>query len=288
MRIDTHQHFWRYDPQRYAWIEPGSPLARDFAPEQLRPELAAAGVSGTLLVEARGHLEETERLLRIAEAQPFALGVVGWLPLVDAGIEGLVERYGEGTKLRAVRNAIAFEPDPDYMFRPDFNRGIVALARRDLTYDLLFTPDDLSRAPRFVDRHPNQRFVLDHLAKPLVREGRLEPWKREIVELARRQNVYCKLSGLVTEADPERWKPADLAPYLDTVLEAFTPERLMFGSDWPVVTLATTYGGWVSTLQQAIAPLSAAEKARIWAGTAREAYALADALPALAGASTDR
>lgn len=273
-RIDTHQHFWKYDPKIHPWIQPRSEVARDFTPEDLRPVLAKAGVAATLVVESWSSTQETDRLLRIAKDHSWVVGVVGWLPLVEATISELVARYAANPKMRGVRHAVVAEPDPKFLQRPDFNRGVRALTGAGLSYDLLVVPRNLPAALPFVDAHPNQRFVLDHLAKPLVRDGQLEPWRKHFTELAKRPNVYCKLSGLVNEANHTSWTPKQLQPYLEVALEAFTPHRLMFGSDWPMCLMASSYQRWTETLANALRALSASERSRIWAGTAREAYQL--------------
>lgn len=277
-RIDTHQHFWTYSVENYPWIDPASVVARDFQPAELAPQLEAAGIDGTLTVEARSHVGETEALLEFARTTPFIRGVVGWLPLVDAGVGDLIHRYAENPKLRGLRHAILAEADPDFMFREDFNRGISLLHRAGrgagLRFDLLLAPGNLGRASTFVDRHPNQVFILDHFAKPFIRDGLVEPWATELRELARRPNVFCKVSGLVTEANLTSWQPSDLRPYLDVALDAFTPDRLMFGSDWPMCLLATSYGGWLGTVHDWVSELSRHERNRILGETALEAYGL--------------
>jgi L-fuconolactonase len=226
------------------------------------------------VVEARSQIAETEDLLTFAESASFIRGAVGWLPLVDPTVGDLIERCGANPKLRGLRHAIAAEADPDFMFREDFNRGVSRLERANLRFDLLLVPALLGRASAFVDAHPHQIFVLDHLAKPRIAERQLEPWATELRELAKRSNVYCKVSGLVTEADPRGWTPGDLRPYLDAALEAFTPRRLMFGSDWPMCLVATTYGRWLATARDWAGALSSDERDRIFGGTAVEAYGL--------------
>jgi L-fuconolactonase len=274
VRIDGHQHFWRYDAQNYSWIDPASAVARDFVPADLEPELAAGGIQGTVVVEARSQIAETEALLAYAEQTSFVRGIVGWLPLVDSGVGELIERYAANAKLRGLRHAIAAEADAEFMFRQDFNSGVAHLAGAGLRFDLLLIPPLLRRASSFVDAHPRQIFILDHFAKPLIRDRRLEPWATDLRELAKRPNVYCKVSGLVTEADHQNWTPADLRPYLDVALDAFTPRRLMFGSDWPMCLLATTYDRWLATAHDWAASLSSDEQDRIFGGTAIEAYGL--------------
>jgi L-fuconolactonase len=273
-RVDAHQHFWTYGAEDYPWIDPTSAVAREFGPADLAPLLEAGGIVGTVCVEARAQVAETQALLGFAARARFVRGVVGWLPLVDPTVGGLIERYSSDRALRGLRHAIAAEPDPDFMLRADFNEGVARLERAGLRFDLLLVPGNLSRAPAFVDRHPHQIFVLDHLAKPFIREQKREPWTTELRELARRPNVYCKLSGLVNEANQQSWTPGDLVPYLDVALEAFTPRRLMFGSDWPMCLLATTYPQWLATAHTWAASLSADEQGRIFGATAIEAYGL--------------
>jgi L-fuconolactonase len=274
-RIDTHQHFWTYEPENYTWIGPDmSALRRDFTPDELEPQLRAAGIEGTIAVEARGHIEETDNLLRIAGQIDFVRGVVGWLPLTDPGVETLLDEYTRHPKLKGLRHWMGADTDLSYMSSEALHRGVFLLEPLGLSYDLMLWPPQLASVPRFVDRHPNQLFILDHFAKPYIRDGQLEPWRTELRELARRPNVYCKLSGLTTEADLARWTLADLQPYFHAALEAFSPGRLMFGSDWPVCTLGTSYSRWVETVQALTAPLTPIERERIMGGTAVEAYRL--------------
>lgn len=276
-RIDTHQHFWAYSSEQYSWIGPElACLQRDFGPEDLEPLLQQSKIDGTVLVEARGALSETERLLTIASEMKLALGVVGWVPLAEPGVEAHLERYTDHPKFRGVRHAIGAESDPDYLFGEVFNRGVRALKRFGLSYDLCFWPGLLDRAIRFVDQHPDQIMILDHCAKPFIADGKMSPWREEIKRLAERPNVYCKLSGLATEATSSLWQE-QIPQYLDVVLEAFGPSRLLFGSDWPVCTLATEYAGWCNAIESWLKPLSEGERARIWSGTAVEVYRLSGA-----------
>jgi L-fuconolactonase len=227
-----------------------------------------------LLVEARAHLDETDRLLRIAHDTPFVRGVVGWLPIRDEQAPELIARYVARGGLCGVRHWVGPADDVESLFEPALGRGIALLTQADLTFDLMPWPPQLGPVSRFVDAHPAQRFVLDHLAKPYVARGELSPWREQLRELSRRPNVYCKLSGLTTEARRDAWTPEHLRPYLDAALEAFSPHRLLFGSDWPVCTLATGYSRWLETIERWLEPLSAAERDRILGGTAIEAYRL--------------
>jgi L-fuconolactonase len=249
-------------------------LRRDFLPADLQAEIRDAGVGGVISVQARQSIEETEWLLDLAARHEFIRGVVGWAPLTDPRVEGALGPLSARPKLRAVRHILQSEPDENYVLREDFNAGIGVLERFGLSYDILIFERHLPQTIRLVDRHPNQVFVLDHIAKPRIREQALSPWRENLSELARRENVYCKLSGLVTEAHYQNWTEESLQPYIDTVLEAFGPRRVMFGSDWPVCLLAASYAQWLGIVSKAIAGLSAAERARILGETAIEAYKL--------------
>jgi len=273
--IDAHHHLWRYSPLEYSWIDDGmTSLRRDFLLADLERELAVAGVDGTVAVQARQTLEETDWLLSVAEGSRLLRGVVGWAPIASRDFPVILDRLKSDKKLKGLRHVIQGESDDNYINRPDFNRGIKALAETGLVYDILIFEKHLAATIEFVDRHPNQVFVLDHIAKPPIRDSVLKPWKRNISELARRTNVCCKLSGLVTEAGWSTWSDADLRPYVDVVLDAFTPKRLMFGSDWPVCLLAATYERWFESLSRSINQLSPTEKGGIMGGNAIKIYHL--------------
>lgn len=251
-------------------------LRRDFLPADLERELAGVGVDGAVAVQARQTLEETDWLLSLAEDSPLLRGVVGWAPIARDDFSAELDRLKSRRKLKGLRHVVQDEPDDNFINRPDFNRGIKMLEGSSLVYDILIFERHLPAAIQFADRHPNQVFVLDHIAKPRIRERVMEPWKQNISELARRPNVYCKLSGLVTEADWSTWSEADLRPYVDVVLEAFTPARLMFGSDWPVCLLASSYRKWLEATRHLTGQLSATEKERVLGTTACEVYHLQD------------
>ncbi len=273
--IDSHHHFWRYDPAEYAWIgDAMSLIRRDFLPGDLAPEIRTAGLDGVVSVAARQSLEETRALLDHARHHEFIRGVVGWAPLVEADIADTLAGLAADQKLRGVRHVLQGEPDDRFMLRADFNRGIAALRPLGLAYDLLIFERHLPTTIEFVDRHPEQIFVLDHLAKPRIKDDLLQPWANNLRELARRPNVYCKISGMVTEADFTRWTEAQLRPYFTVALEAFGPARLMFGSDWPVCLVACGYTRWHTLVRSWTQALSAAEQARIFGETAVEAYGL--------------
>jgi L-fuconolactonase len=274
--IDAHLHVWRYLPPGPAWMGDGlGVLRRDFLIDDLRDVTAEAGVTGAIVVEAERTIAETEWLSKVAVSDDLICGVVGWAPLASPGVTLELEKIAAHPKMKAVRHPIHDELDDDFVLREDFNRGIAELKKFDLGYDILIFEKHLPQTIQFVDRHPDQIFILDHVAKPRIRERVLDPWCDNIRELALRPNVYCKISGMVTEGDWDTWSEEELSPYIDVVLEAFTPKRLMFGSDWPVVTLASSYQRWIGTVRAAIAQLSSAERDWILAKTAIEAYRLA-------------
>jgi L-fuconolactonase len=243
MHIDAHQHFWVYDPGEYDWIDDSmSALRRNFLPDELKSELDQSGFQGCVAVQVRQTIEETRWLLKLAAASPFILGVVGWVDLLSPQIRSQLETVAGNPKLVGVRHVVQSEPDDRFLLRTDFLRGVSILEEFDLAYDILIYTKHLPVATEFVQRFPRQRFVLDHVAKPPIKSGSLQPWTEGIRTLAAFPNVFCKLSGLVTEADWNHWKPEHMAPYLDVAFEAFGPQRLMIGSDWPVCTVAASYG----------------------------------------------
>jgi len=274
-RIDAHHHLWHYDPVEYGWIDGTmSVLKRDFLPSDLEKEIRAAAIGGTVAVQARQTLEETKWLLSQARSAPFLRGVVGWAPIASATFPEELEGLRQDPKLKGLRHVIQDESDPQFMNGAEFNRGIATLTASGLVYDILIFERQLSAAISFVDRHPKQVFVLDHVGKPRIGARVLDPWRSQIAELARRKNVYCKLSGMVTEANWSSWRVEDLRPYFDVVLGAFGPERMMYGSDWPVCLLAANYGRWCGTVDTLIEPLSKTEKEMILGGTATAVYSL--------------
>lgn len=238
--LDAHQHFWRYDPAQYPWIKPGSVLARDFLPDHLKILLEQSGFDRCIAVQARQTLEETRWLLQLARAHPFIAGVVGWVDLRSKEAAAQLASLTD-PKFVGVRHVVQDEPDDRFLLRDDFQAGIQALHSFGLAYDLLLYPKQLPAAIELVRRFPLQTFVLDHMAKPLVRDQIIEPWREQIQELARAGNVSCKISGLVTEAAWQTWRKEDFRPYLETVWKAFGEDRLMLGSDWPVCLLSADY-----------------------------------------------
>jgi L-fuconolactonase len=242
MRIDAHQHFWRYNADEYGWIDDSmASLRRDFGPADLKLVMDAAGFHGSVAVQARQSLEETRWLLELAASSPLILGVVGWVDLRFPDVRKQLQQFAANPKLVGVRHIVQSEPDDRFLLQSDFLRGIGLLEEFDLTFDILIYPRHLPVAAEFVRHFPRQRFVLDHLAKPLIKSGSIHPWEERMRQLAQFPNVYCKLSGMVTEADWQSWKPEHMKPYLDIAFDCFGPERLMIGSDWPVCTVAASY-----------------------------------------------
>ncbi len=242
MRIDAHQHFWIYNPDEYAWIDDSmDAIRRNFLPPDLDPELENNGFGGSVTVQTRQTLEETRWLLELAEQNPAILGVVGWVDLCSANVKSQLREFAKNPRLIGVRHIVQAEADDRFLLRHDFLRGIALLEEFDLAYDILIYTRHLPVAAEFVERFPRHRFVLDHVAKPPIKTGEIEPWATGIRRLAQFPNVFCKLSGLVTEADWEHWNPEQITPYLDIAFESFGPRRLMIGSDWPVCMVAASY-----------------------------------------------
>jgi len=273
--IDAHHHLWRYVPEDFPWIGSSmEALRRDCLPSEFEAIARAEGIAGTVVVQARQTTAETEWLAELAAGSELIRGVVGWAPLASPSAAHELEYLSGLSKVKGMRHVLHDEPDPFYMLGDDFNRGIALLKHYGLTYDLLIFESHLPESIQFVDRHPNQIFIVDHIAKPSIRERLLSPWRENLRELSLRQNVYCKISGMITEAKWDSWSGEDLAPFFETVFEAFTPRRTMFGSDWPVVTLAGSYSVWLQTVKNAIRSFSQSEQQRFLAGTAVEVYAL--------------
>lgn len=264
MKIDTHQHFWKYNDRDYVWMSAGmDKLRKDHLPTDLLPLIDAAGISATVAVQARQCLEESTWLLQLADKYPFIRGVVGWVDLSSDRVVEQLEQFAQHPKFRGVRHVVHDEPDDQFMLRESFLDGLSRLKRFGLTYDLLLFPRHLPIACGVIKRFPDQPFVLDHIAKPPVRAGEIEPWTRDLKRLAAFPNVFCKLSGLVTEATWDSWKAQDFEPYLDVVLNSFGPHRLMIGSDWPVCTLAADYASVIRMESGYIGKLSADEQRAI-------------------------
>jgi L-fuconolactonase len=274
-RIDSHHHLWKYSPADYPWIsEDMKSIRQDFLIPELKQTMQIAKIDGVVTVQARQSLFETDWLLELASQNDCIRAVVGWVPLTDPAVGSHLEKYWHYPKLKAVRHVLQDEPDDLFILREDFNRGVSQLEDVGFSYDILIFERHLPQTIEFVDRHPTQVFILDHIAKPKIKSQALSPWRERMRELAQRENVYCKLSGIVTEADWNTWTENDLRPFIDAVLECFGPKRLMFGSDWPVSLLACTYEKWIEVVQRSTASLSSSERDRLLGGTAKEAYRL--------------
>ena len=272
MKLDSHQHFWSYDAAQYPWIPAGSPLHRDWLPEDLAPLLAASGLDGCIAVQARQTVEESRWLLALADRAAIVRGVVGWVDLRSEKVGAQLAELARHPKFRGVRHVVQDEPDADFMLGAEFQRGIGALHQFGLTYDILIFPKQLPAAIALARKFPDQPFVLDHIAKPPVKDGVLSPWREQIRELAKTPNVSCKVSGMVTEANWSGWKPADFAPFLDVVLNAFGVDRLMYGSDWPVCLLAGSYQQVHGLAGDFTKSFSPADQAKFFGGNAAKFY----------------
>jgi L-fuconolactonase len=277
--IDSHQHFWKLSqpaPFDYSWLNAPqlAKIKRDYLPEHLAQLIQQTGVQKTIFVQTQHNLDENRWVLREAERHDFIVGVVGWVDLASPACEEQLLEFEEHPKFVGIRHVTHDEPDDDFILRADVLRGIAVLERYDMPFDMLFFVKHLQHAQTLAERFPNLTLVLDHLSKPRIKEQRLDDWVTNFRAAARYPNVICKLSGMVTEADWANWKPADLRPYVQEALEAFGPERLMFGSDWPVCELAASYHEVYDALNEVLGPISAAERAAIFGETAARVYKL--------------
>ncbi|NRB74138.1 MAG: amidohydrolase family protein [Verrucomicrobiales bacterium] len=275
MRIDSHHHFWNYDPVEYEWIGEGMDvLKRDFGPADLGKVAKATKMDGFVSVQARQTVEETEWLCGLAEDSPLIKGVVGWVPLADAEVENVLESV-TSPWLKGIRHVVQGEPDPEFILGEEFNRGVSLLGAFGLVYDVLIFGKQLPASIRFVDQHPDLPMVLDHIAKPVISEASFDQqWEKDFREIAKRENLVCKFSGVVTEVRDKGWSKDLIRPYWEVALEAFGPGRLMFGSDWPVCLLKADYEAWVATVGSLMNELSADEQADIMGRNAMRVYAL--------------
>lgn len=274
-RVDAHQHFWKFDPVRDTWINDSMKrIQRDFYPQDLKPLLDANDLDACVAVQADQSVAETEFLLSLAWQYPFIKGIVGWIDLQARDIAAQLEQSAHNKVLKGFRHVLQGEKQRDFMLRPAFLRGIKALQPYGYTYDILVYPDQLPFVKKFVARFPDQPFVVDHLAKPYIKTHDIEGWQKDIREIAAYPNVYCKVSGMVTEADWEMWKEADLVPYIDVIVEAFGTQRLMFGSDWPVCLVAAEYQQVVGVVKTYFAAFTKAEQEQVFGTTATKFYKL--------------
>lgn len=276
--VDAHQHFWDPATAVYPWMtDELAAIRRRFGPDDLRPLIADAGVSRTVLVQTRSSFPETLEFLSTAASTDFVAGVVGWVDLSDRSIDDVLAGLKDGPTGRwlvGIRHQTHDEPDPEWLIRPDILRGLRAVARAGLSYDLVIRSRELPASIALAAAVPDLRLVVDHIAKPEISRGRMEPWAERMSALAALPNVTCKLSGMVTEADWASWKAADLRPYVDRILEWFGPGRLMFGSDWPVCLLAASYQQVVQALDEMLEGLTPAERSETFGGTATRVYGL--------------
>lgn len=277
-RIDAHQHFWKFDPVRDNWINSDmSVIARDFLPNDLLPLLQRNNIDGTVVVQTC-HMDEDNRfMLELTEQHSFIKGVVGWVNLQSIKVEDKLKYYHERyPKMKGFRHVLQADPDDRLMLRDSFKNGISLLDKYNFTYDILIYPKHLKYAAQLVAEFPDQKFVVDHLAKPHIKTGEIDSWKRDIEALSKNLNVYCKVSGMLTEADWHSWKTEDFMPYLDTVFNAFSINRVIYGSDWPVCKLAGGYNRAMEILQIYTSRFSEKEQEQFYGGNAIEFYSLTE------------
>lgn len=276
VKIDAHQHFWKYDPIRDGWITPEMhTIQRDFLPGDLQPILQQNGIDGCVLVQVDQSLDENDYLLQLAAENDFIKGVIGWIDLRHPDVEQRLEYYKRNPKLKGFRHILQGEHDRALMLKPSFKRGIALLERYGYTYDILIYPDQLGYTQEFVAAFPGQPFVLDHIAKPHIKDRYItDEWKAAIRAVAAHPNLYCKISGMVTEADWAHWKPEHFRVYLDTIVEAFGVNRIMYGSDWPVCLVAASYQQVLQIVQDYFAPFNETDKAAFFGGNAINFYKL--------------
>lgn len=273
--IDSHHHLWHYNETEYGWISEDTVIRRSFEYAELDALLETSEIKGAIAVQARCHLKENNYLLKQASQSKTIQGVVGWVDLKSMDVDAQLDRYANNATFKGVREIIQGEPDEKFLTHADFQNGIRALTRRGLTYDVLIYQEQIESATRFIDEHPNQTFVLDHGAKPKIKIRQFpENWEKNIREMAKRDHLVCKLSGLVTEVRDKEWNVESLRRYVDVLLDAFGPSRLMFGSDWPVCLLASQYSRWIDAVCECIAHLSETEQNAILTQTATDFYSL--------------
>jgi len=271
--VDSHQHFWQVGRFDYPWMTPKvEVLCQDYLPPALEPILNRCGVEQTILVQASNSVAETRWLLSLADHNPFIAGVVGWVDLQADDFDRQLDEFMTHSKFKGVRHLVESEPADDWLAQPNVIRGLHGLETRRLSYDLLVHTKHLKYVARVANECPGLRLVVDHLAKPPIANGEIDEWRREVGKLAAYENVWCKLSGLVTEADQDHWRVSDLRPYVETAFQCFGPRRMMFGSDWPVCLLAASYERVVETAQSLGAELNAADRDRVFSRNATEFY----------------
>ncbi len=273
MNIDSHQHFWVYNKNEYDWI-PEESIRRDFLPTDLEPILASNNFDGTIAVQARQSEEETNWLLQLAAENDIIKGVVGWIDLQEENVKDRITYYKQSPLLKGFRHIVQAEPDDRFMLRPNFLRGINELYKAGIPYDILIFPKQLPAALELVKKFPEHDFVIDHIAKPNIKDAEIDFWKSGIHSFKAFENVRCKLSGMVTETNFSKWRPSDFTPYLDHIIDTFGPKRLMIGSDWPVCKLSGEYGPVMNIVKDYITKLSSSEQEQILGETASNFYKL--------------
>lgn len=273
MIVDTHMHFWKYNKKRDAWMDDMKVLQEDYLPVHAAPMLRRNGVDGVVAVQADQSELETHFLVELSKTHDIIKGVVGWIDLQNDNIEERLQYFSQYAAIRGWRHVVQGEPD-DFLLRPDFQRGVAAIQPYGYTYDILIYPRQLKAALEFVSKFPDQPFVIDHCAKPEIRNQKIDDWKSQMQAIAQHPNVYCKLSGLFTEAKIKSWSPGDFYPYLDVVTEAFGTERIMFGSDWPVILYSGAYVQWKSLLEKYFETYTTEEKENIFGLNAERFYKL--------------
>lgn len=275
MTIDSHQHFWNYEPVKHEWIDDSmSVIRRDFRPSDLAKVYADNAIDGCVAVQADQTTEETDFLLKLSQENNFIKGVVGWVDLRANNIDNVLSHYSQFDKLKGFRHVVQGEPDHNFLLRPNFLNGISKLEKHNFTYDILIFPHQLGATLEFVKKFPNQKFVIDHIAKPYIKDGFYDGWATLMKAIAKCDNVYCKLSGMITEADFSTWTPEQVHPYMNLVLEAFGTERTMFGSDWPVCLVAGNYVQVKELVTHVVAGFSKDEQTAVMGNNAIKFYNL--------------
>ena len=275
LRIDSHQHFWNYDPEKFDWItEEMSLIKKDFLPPDLKPVLQQNNFDGCVTIQVQQSEEENDYLLSTTKDHDFIKGIVGWTDLQSKNIEERLTYLKSFKKLKGFRHILQGETKRDLMLSPQFKNGISFLNKYDFSYDILIFPDQLVFARELVKEFPDQRFVIDHLAKPYIKDGKIEEWENDMKAVSSFENVYCKISGMVTEADWKNWKPGDFSPYLDVVVKSFGTNRIMYGSDWPVCLVAASYQQQLNIVTEYFSSFSKSEQEAVFGGNAIKFYNL--------------
>ncbi|WP_297802513.1 amidohydrolase family protein [uncultured Polaribacter sp.] len=275
MVIDSHQHFWKYEPVKHDWIDDDmSVIRRDFSPSDLAKVYQENSIDGCVAVQADQTLEETDFLIDLASNNNFIKGIVGWADLRAENIEDVLEKYSTSKIVKGFRHVVQGEPDHNFLLRPNFSRGIALLEKYNFTYDILVFPHQLGSVLEFVKKFPNQKFVIDHIAKPYIKDGYFDGWATMMTAIGKYENVSCKMSGMVTEAEYNSWTPEQIHPYMNTALEAFGSKRILFGSDWPVCLVAGNYSKIKKLTTNFISQLSQIEQNSIMGNNAIEFYNL--------------